>query len=300
VHGITGDGRFVWFGWSNYDASSTGLGRMDLSNYIEGTSLAPAYQSDLMVDENGEVLDVMYDAINDVVLIAVSGKGFYRSTVSSDTPYYVSSGTLNTGGFSYGIPDHKIPVFFDYGVDMPDNAPAGATPASVYADLEVEPFDPSLKTTLSVPPATEGQSEQTVNNGKAYSAELFQTILHINADSTGVATPTVYRWTLKGWPAAVSETEISVPLLLHIVNMVDGLETYADPYEQFMFLENLRENQTIVLYQESTLTANVIIDSLEWVPYKRQGNYEGGFEGDLVVTMKTIGGYNPYEGFVTS
>jgi hypothetical protein len=110
----------------------------------------------------------------------------------------------------------------------------------------------------------------------------------------------VYRWTLKGWPAAVSETEISVPLLLHIVNMVDGLETYADPYEQFMFLENLRENQTIVLYQESTLTANVIIDSLEWVPYKRQGNYEGGFEGDLVVTMKTIGGYNPYEGFVTS
>jgi hypothetical protein len=119
------------------------------------------------------------------------------------------------------------------------------------------------------------------------------------SDNANATTPTVYRWTLKAWPAAVSETEIHVPLQLHVVNTVDGLETYSDPYEQFMYLENLRQNQTIVQYQESTLTANVIVDSLEWAPFKRQGNYEGGFEGDLVANLKTIGGYNQYNGFPT-
>ena len=300
VRAITGDGRFVWFGWSNYDSVSTGLGKLDLSMYIEGEPLTPSYQSDLMVDHQGEVLDAMYDPINGVVLLAVSGHGFYRGTISGDVPHYVSHGTLETGGFSYGIPDHKIPVFFDYGVDMPDNTPIGATEGYVYADLEIEPFDASQKSTLAIPQATEGQSEQKILQGSAYNVELFQTLLHIYSDSTGVSTPTVYRWTLKSWPSAVSETEITVPLLMRIVNVVDGLETYADPYEQFMFLEDLRKNQTIVQYQESTLTANVVVDTLEWVPHKRQGNYEGGFEGDLVVTLKTIGGYNQYTGFITS
>lgn len=301
VRAIAGDGRFVWFGWSYYDGTSTGLGKLDLSMYINGEPLTPAYQSDLMVDVQGEVLDTVYDPINDIVLIAVSGYGFYRQTISGDTPYYVSSGSLNTGGFSYGIPDHKIPVFFDYGVDLPDDTPLTATyPASVYADLEMEPFDPSGKTTVAILQATEGQSEQKITQGTSYNAELFQTIINIQSDQTGSTSPTLYRWTLKAWPSAVSETEITVPLLMHIVNVVDGLETYADPYEQFMFLENLRENQTIVQYQESTLTANVVIDTLEWLPFKRQGNYEGGFEGDLLVTMKTIGGYNQYTGFITS
>ena len=300
VRAITADGRYVWFGWSNYDSTSTGLGRLDLSMFIEGELLAPAYQSDLMVDQQGEVLDTVYDPINGVVLIAVSGKGFYRQTKTGDTPLYVTSGTLYTGGFSYGIPDHKIPVFFDYGVDMPDNTPAGATEGYVNADLQVEPYDPSQTQTLSIPAAAEGQSEQKITSGSAYSAELFQSLINIYSDSTHTTAPILYRWTLKAWPAAVSETEISVPVQLHIVNMVDGMETYADPYEQFMFLENLRQNQTIVTYQESTLTANVIIDSLEWVPFKRQGNYEGGFEGDLAVTMKTIGGYNPYYGYPTN
>lgn len=296
VRAITGDGRYVWFGWSNYDTTSTGLGRLDLTQFIENQPLAPAYQSDLMVTGDGEILDTLYDPINDIVLIAVSSKGFY----CTDKSKYVVKGTLQTGAFAYGISDHKIPVFFDYGIDEPDSTPTGAIASYVNADLEVEPFDPSQKQTLSIPAASEGTSEQRIASGSAYQSELFQTVLNIYSDSTYVTSPTVYRWTLKAWPAAISETEITIPIQLHIVNMVDGMETYADPYEQFMFLEDLRQSQAIVTYQESTLTASVIVDSLEWSPFKRQGNYEGGFEGDLVVTLKTIGGYNTYTGFPTT
>jgi hypothetical protein len=295
VRAITADGRYVWFGWSNYDDVSTGLGKLDLTTFIENQPLTPAYQSDLMVSGSGEILDMVYDPLHSLVIFAVSGHGFY----CNDSTKYVSYGYVKTGAFTYGIPDHKIPVFFDYGVDQPDNTPAGATPAYVYAEVQVEPFDPSREHTLTVPAAAEGQSEQSVTGGASYLAETFQTVLYVVSDNANATTPTIYRWTLKAWPAAVSETEIHVPLQLHVVNTVDGLETYSDPYEQFMYLENLRQNQTIVQYQESTLTANVVVDSLEWAPFKRQGNYEGGFEGDLVANLKTIGGYNQYNGFPT-
>ena len=296
VRAITGDGRFVWFGWSNYDSQSTGLGRLDLSTNIAGDTLTPAYQSDYMVDGAGEILDMTWEPISNRPLFAVSGKGFY----TVDTSKYVTQGNIQTGSFAYGIPDHKIPVFFDYGVDMPDTVlPTGATSAYVNATLTTEPFDPSQKVTIFIPAASEGQSEVSVPSGSSYKAEAFQVQVNINSDSTQATTPTLYRWTLKSWPAAVSEAQIMVPVQLHTVNVTDGLETYVDPYEAFMYFENLRTSQAIVTYQEGTLTANVVVDTIDWIPHKRQGNYENGFEGDCVVTLKTIGGYNPYPGFPT-
>ena len=296
VRAITGDGRFVWFGWSNYDASSTGLGRLDISNNIANQNLTPAYQSDLMVSGSGEVLDLSWDPALGQPIFAVSGKGFY----TTDTTKYVAQGYIKSGGITYGIPDHKIPVFFDYGVDEPDNTPVGATEGYVNAELEVEPFDPSQKRTLVIPQATEGNSQVTISSGSAYKSEMFQVNIYLNSDSAHATTPTLYRYTLLSWPATVSETQIIVPVQLMLVNVVDGLETYADPYEAFMYFENLRQSQTIITYQESTLTANVIITLLDWQPHKRQDNYESGFEGNCIIYLQTVGGYNPYPGIPTN
>jgi hypothetical protein len=113
----------------------------------------------------------------------------------------------------------------------------------------------------------------------------------LSSDTAQATTPILYRWTLKSWPAAVSETAIIVVVQLFSVNVVDGLEQFVDPYRSFYYLENLRQTQQIVTYQEGPLTANVIIDALDWLPHKRRDNYENGFEGDCVVTLKTIGGY---------
>jgi hypothetical protein len=296
VRAITGDGRFVWFGWSNYDNASTGLGRLDLTNNIANTALTPAYQSDLMTGGPGEVLDAAWDPTLALPLFAVSGKGFY----TTDTTKYVTQGYIKSGGITYGVPDHKIPVFFDYGVDMPDNTPATATPGYVNADLEVEPFDPSQNQTLAVSQASEGQSQVSISSGSAYKSEMFQVTVYLHSDSQQVTTPTLYRYTLLSWPATVSETQIIVPVQLHLVNIVDGMETYVDPYDAFMYFENLRQSQTIITYQESTLTANVVVTLLDWQPHKRQGNYESGFEGNCIVYLTTVGGYNTYPGIPTN
>jgi len=296
VHAISGDGRFVWFGWSNYDNASTGLGRLDISNNISAQALTPAYQSDLMVTGQGEVLDLSWDPALGQPIFAVSGKGFY----TTDTSKYVPQGYLKSGGMTYGVPDHKIPVFFDYGVDQPDNTPVGATEGYVNAELEVEPFDPSQKRVLTIPVASEGQSQVTISSGSAYKSEMFQVVVYLHSDSTQATTPNLYRYTLLSWPATVSETQIIVPVQLHLVNVVDGLETYVDPYEAFMYFEDLRQSQTIITYQESTLTANVVITLLDWQPHKRQGNYESGFEGNCIIYLQTVGGYNPYPGITTN
>jgi hypothetical protein len=74
----------------------------------------------------------------------------------------------------------------------------------------------------------------------------------------------------------------------------------VDPYEAFMYFEELRQSNTIITYQESTLTANVVITLLDWQPHKRQGNYESGFEGNCIVYLTTVGGYNTYPGIPTN
>jgi len=292
VRAITGNGRFVWFGWSNYDSTSTGLGKLDLTNFISSTNLTPAYHSDLMVDGSGEILSITWDYLLNSQVFAVSGQGFY----TTDFTKYVTEGSIYSGGFTYGIPDHKIPVFFDYGVDMPSTT-SGTTPY-VVANLEVEPFDASQKKTLTIPEAAEGQSKQRIPSGASYSSETFQAITTIYSPAQ-TSTPILYRWTLEAWPTVVSETQITVPVQAMIVNVVDGMETYADPYEIFMYLEDLRTSQSIIIYQEGTLTADVVVQSLDWQPHKRQGNYENGYEGNIIVTMQTIGGYNPYPGSPT-
>jgi hypothetical protein len=91
-----------------------------------------------------------------------------------------------------------------------------------------------------------------------------------------------------------------VPVQLFSVNVVDGMEVFTDPYEAYMYLENLRYTQQITTYQEGSLTASVIVEDLDFLPHKRRGGYESGFEGDCVVTLKTIGGYNSYSGIPTT
>jgi len=291
VRAITGDGRFVYFGWSNYDSTSSGLGKLDLSTFIAGDPLSPVYASDLMASSTGEVLSMDWDTYNEIPVFAVSGAGFYQK----DTAHLVPSGYIQSGGFTYGIPDNKIPVYFDYGVDFPSSPGA-----QVSATLTTAPFDGANAHNISISPATSDIfSEVYIDSGLSYPAETFLVTVTMTPSTDLMSSPILHRWTLKAWPTAVSETSIMVPIQLFSVNVIDGMEVFSDPYDSFMFLENLRRTQQIVTYQEGSLTADVIIETLDFLPHKRRGGYENGFEGDCVVTLKTIGGYNSYTGIPT-
>jgi hypothetical protein len=290
VSAIASDGRFVWFAWNNYDTTSVGLGKLDITTFIAGDPLAPAYSSDLMVSgltspASNQITSASVFVRNvngqnvGLPVFAVAGKGIYVQ----DPNHYVASGVIESGIFTYGIPDRKIPIFFDYNCIVP-------TGASVQASIGVDPNDPDYQGVISLPAVySSDQSEVPIPQG--YSAENFQTSLELNATPDRTGAPSVYRWTVKAWPAVANETQISVVVQLFSVNMVDGMEVYVDPYETITWLDQLRRAQTIVEYQEGPLTTKAIIDVVDWLPHKLRGFYENGFEGDCVIYLKTIGGY---------
>lgn len=295
VRAIVGDGRFVWFGWSNYDGSSTGLGKLDLTTYIAGDPLAPAYASDLMVSVSpAEVVGLEWDSTHNVPVIAVQGSGVYSPYASNlgqgygaTITKYVASGTLNSGVFDYGISDQKFPVYFDYAANTPANT-------AVAGQVNFDPNPPSGSPASTQTPTSnayvQGQGYPLANNPYVKGTQ-FQTILTLSSTSGQTNTPTLHRWVLKAWPAVVSGTQISAVLRMYKFVSEDGGEYYLDPYKEFVWLETRRQNQDIVTYTEGPLSVQCIVDELDMIPHKYIDDYEGGLEGDIVVYLKTIGNY---------
>ena len=293
VTAIVGDGRYVWFAWNNYDDSSTGLGKLDLQTYIAGDPLAPSYSSDVMVTGQGVINSLDWDPYYNIPLMAINGLGVWSPMAANEggsvnVYRYVTNGSITSGIFDYGIPDKKIPVFFDYGAISPVSQ---GTSVQAFVDIDPGDEDAAGFQVISSYPQ-DGNTSITEFTLPQYKAEQFQVSVTLTSDETIHAnTPILHRWTLKSWPAAVSGTSISVVLQLYSVNVVDGMEVFVDPYASFIWLENLRQAQDIIKYQEGPLAVNAIIEGLDWIPHKRRDNYENGFEGDCVITMKTIGQY---------
>ena len=287
VTAIVGDGRYVWFAWNNYDGSSTGLGKLDLSTYIDGDPLAPAYASDIMVTGQGTINSLEWDPVNNIPVMAVQGLGIYAPYATNSggnmtVTKYVASGTITSGLFDYGLVEAKIPVFFDFGA-------VATGGSSVSASLINDPTDPTLTTSQSVGPFTSGSATKfALTNTPALQ---FQVTLTLSAGTSQTISPILHRWSLRSWPTAVAPTDIMLVIRNFGINQMDGVDQQVDPYDNFIWLWNLRNAQTVVTYSEGPLSATCVVRILDWLPHEADGTYKGGFRGDLVATLTTIGDY---------
>ncbi len=100
VNAFAAIGQYLYFGWTNYDTTSTGIGRLDIGTQIATNQ--PAYASDLMADVQGTVVDI-HEYDNEVVF-TVAGYGAYRPHPTNK----VASGTLDSGIYRWGVPDTKF------------------------------------------------------------------------------------------------------------------------------------------------------------------------------------------------
>jgi hypothetical protein len=100
VKAFAGIGQYIYFSWTNYDSTSTGIGRMDISVFISTNQ--PAYASDLMATAQGEVQAI--HEFNDKPLFTVSGEGVFVP----DATDLVTSGYLTSGVYRWGVPDAKF------------------------------------------------------------------------------------------------------------------------------------------------------------------------------------------------
>lgn len=240
-------GEFVWFGWTNYDSTSTGLGRIDLRTFFPG--MRPAYASDVMAAAQGTVRSVvMY---NGLIHFAIDAWGVMRESTSK-----VPAGSLVTGNITYGLTDPK--VFYYASVrhqPLPDQA-------SVAVQLTVDGGTP-LPEILSLTKGSTGfASEQAALGAKTGTFGSLTITLRRGFDPA--TTPTLLLWNLRAWPVPRRSEEIVLPLILADALLDLGeTETRLDVLQEFYFLKTLEKVGAPVQVQIGSEGLEGFIDGVE-------------------------------------
>jgi|694.fasta_scaffold58610_7 hypothetical protein len=285
VYCSEGQDRFVWFGWGNYDAVSSGLGRMDLAEFT--STLTPAYASDLMAGKPalrtsattptaadpilGDVLSVVtYDNKR---VFAVKAKGIFTETTTK-----VPLANLDTGLISHGIIDNKYAAFLD-------------------ARLEPLASDNVLKLAHASDSEGFATSGAITTTGATYTGEFFlghtgrnfevrvvfgdivpSTLVGANVTCTG--------FMLRSYPAPKRVSKFSVPVMLFDSINVADRDWAGNPGADFEFLSNLHKRQLPFSFQEGEVSYTVVMDDYQWLPEKRSN--VSGFQGTFVAVLREI------------
>lgn len=248
VQCFEGQDRFVWFGYTNYDTTSSGLGRMDLGTDVaEREVLTPAYASDLMATAQGAVLAVVTFQARRV--FAVSGAGFWgEDTVK------VASGSLQTGLITYDLADNKISMY----LTVTHEALVGTVAAGLAVDgaLAFSAIGSNTDTgsvNITLPTAEE--------RGESFEVEF--TLTRSATDTT--AGPKVTRWVLESNPAPGRGEFFDIAILLYRVVEVRGESETIDVAAAYEALLEMEQGARPLTYQDGWGTETVFLDDHEFI-----------------------------------
>lgn len=297
-NGFVAYDRFVWFGWPSYDSASIGLGRCDIGGLL-GTA-DPPYASDLMYNNpSASIGQLFWCPITNGPGMVTSDGIVTRKIDGSGFPVPVASGTLNSGRLTFGIPDPKMLAQANFHT---------ATNATILPGSEANyPIGGSISLASNAdgagfvtltPLAPDTQANPPVLLSPLTSGEEWQIQVTLTAgEGTPMLWPFLTRWTVKALPQIVSGATISPVLMLYVDDEFGDQERYNDPYADYAWLENLRLGQIPCTYQEggslggaTQYTATVVITEIDWLPFKERDNPDSGYEGDLILYVKTIVG----------
>jgi len=269
VNAFAAIGQYIYFGWTNYDSTSTGIGRLNIATQISTNQ--PAYASDLMVTGQGTVVDI--HEFGNKVVFTVSGLGAYRPHSTN----LVASGTIDSGVYRWGVPDTKfIPKW-----DLRTEPLNGTVAISIAADSG----DFRSVGTQSVA----GSLESTFDGfeSKVFEAEARLDLTRSSSDAT--VGPAVTRWLGRAYAAPLRSQIFSVPLLLHHNLNIRGFEYFVDVDLELSYLRDLVENPRVVTYQENAYTYSVIVEDVRWQPVDSANNHNAwDWNGTCTVIMRSV------------
>lgn len=216
-------------------------------------------------------MDISDPGLTGAPVFVVSGLGLY-TTAST----LVSEGVIDSGYITYGLPDDKIALFFDF---------AATGTGTIGALVNVD-----NGTNLWTVP------QQNLANQLVQSAlpnylrgELFDVQVQMFPNAGATAGPVLQRFLMKALPAVVSATQHKVIINLFATEQTYGPDQHFDPYVEFAYLDGLRQSQTPVQFVEGTqFNITVVIKSLTRLPYNERGLPEGGFNQRFEVTLQSL------------
>ena len=268
-------GEFIWFGWTDYRSTQTGLGRLALSEFT--SSLVPAYASDLMTTATvqGAVQGVV-TSFDGRRLFSVSGSGVWQEHATD----YVAVGDVNSGRIRWGTTEVK---------------------AIVSAEVRHSKLNASEIVTLKIL----GEDDVSVGAGAVsntdddvvqYTAVTSQSGEYISTQAIlqgagGSATPTLRRWTVRAIPMPFISEVIKLPIMLSTYTDWDNRHVYHDTYDDYAYLKGLMEARALVSFNigeepaQTVYVAGVSYDEgslTEWTDDRKW------FEGILTVQLVTV------------
>lgn len=248
-----GQGRFVWFGWSDFDAVSTGLGRMDPSKFTE--PLTPAYASDLMADGQGNVLSVA--TFKGKRVFTVSGLGLF-----AEAERRVESGWITSGHISWNVPDTKRGAYV-----MVRHAPLAGS-VSVEVSLDNAPW---VRIGDSYTQGTTA-SENLTLQGWPFSAINVRVTL---GRAEPVGGPVLTRCEVRAVPTSGRASVWQVPLVIAERDEWAGATRSVNVSAEVSHLAGLCETGKPTVYREGDSSWQVHMIDYEWQPEKQTSDGRG-------------------------
>ena len=269
VTSFTGKGRFVWFNYTNFDATSTGLGRLDLSVFI--SSNQPAYASDLMVTAQGAVSSV--NTINGRPVFVVVGSGIYVEHATD----LVSTGYLESGIYRWGVPDAKFIPKWDI----------RCRPLNGSVTLAIKSDGGSYHSFQAYTLPLGKEKTFTGLEDRVFETEAKITIGRSATDNT--LCPELTRWMGRAYAAPLRSQIFSVPLVMHHKLSIRGREYFQDVDNEMAFLRDLVDTPRIVSYQENETAYSVIVENVQFEVLDDSNIHNRwDWEGTATVIMRSV------------
>lgn len=270
VLAVTAYGRFVYYALTNYDGTSTGIGRADLSTFTN-SGFTPAYASDLMVTGQGTVAGLaMWNA---QPVIGVNGLGIYVPSANK-----VASGTISQGLIAYGLTDKKVAMYTDLRC-LP--LPAGA---SITVSLATDGGTATTLANLTGTGVTGPSPQIPCNQAVGETFELTWTLFRATDTTTG---PTLKRVMLRSYPVPNRGSVWTLPLLLNESDLVmanDQTVSRSVAAEK-AFLFGLPSTPGTVLLQVLNESHTGFVETVTEIQYAPTQNRDT-YGSTIVVTFK--------------
>lgn len=266
-YALESQGDFMWFGWSNYDSSSTGLGRIALGEEFteRGT---PVYSSDLMATDQGKVLSIA--SHRNKRFFAVDAKGFYGET---DT--LVPSGTLVTGWISFGT--SLLKTFSSLQVSHN----ALSTGGSIFATLEA----------LNGKTNDIGISDDvgSTSSGRMSLRNLRDTLIRLHFTITpGSENVRLLEWIAEALPVTRRIQEFQIPIVADENLSWHGSIRDMNVGEELSYLESLVSERTLVTYSEGRRSYVGYVDDIQFIPDGKWTDDLSWMTGIIMVRLVTV------------
>lgn len=263
---------YCWFGWSKFDSTSSGVGRIHLGTL--------AYASDLMATAQGDVTSIIDFGGRILFAVDTSGIDYVFAEEEDDL---VSTGWLDTGEARFGTFENKKVRYWD-------SRSSGSGTLGLWINNDgvgfVEIFD-NMAT---------GQIEEAVDQ----SGTRFKFKLYLNRDSVdATAGPTVTEWRVRGEPLADGRFRHFVPIMLYDKMKTLNGRPFGYPgyhLEKLEELMDLYRESSVVKFQppgsnlpQSRGPFYVQVEDLQFKSYTPPSGNFSGVGGICLVVLKEQG-----------